>query len=526
MISRYLNFLKKSIIFHIIFLVFMSQHPIRNSTFEELLARNVKKPQNIIRIKRNIREILAILMNGYGFEGISSFCMLTGKETISRNVYYDYLHLIDIVLRKLAEDNCNEKLEKVRNTHPNLVVGFDASWGHPRDANNCLGILMDLQSMLILCFHLVHHGREEAASLSSTQKHAKCMEKISLSEIIERSQLNDISNLTFIHDCDLTDHNLIREKLPNSNILYDPNHLVKKTKKIINQICTNDEDLKYLTEKIENYYSILMHDKTISLNEKIDKWKNVTNYFIETEDLSLEYNSTSIEKLEKLISDISDTFDQILPQYSTNPIESFNHARSSIASKNIAYRITWRIRAYISIIKWNEPYWKKKIFESFNITLPNHIQKIEIKKNEDKKEKYTIAQQDSSRKERAIKRKKRKTMYKLDASEKMVHHYADEDNPESNSDKNKKKTKLSKFHKWIIEAVSSKSTEDKPYVSINTIINYMMQYHDLSKMTNPKTVIRSQITRMINNNILTRQRLAVKLTNQWSISNDQRILNK
>ena len=43
--------------------------------------------------------------------------------------------------------------------------------------------------------------------------------------IIYRSERDIFDDLTFIHDCDLTDHKLIEEQLPLANIKFDPNHL-------------------------------------------------------------------------------------------------------------------------------------------------------------------------------------------------------------------------------------------------------------------------------------------------------------
>ena len=73
------------------------------------------------------------------------------------------------------------------------------------------------------------------------------------------------------------------------------------------------------------------------------------------DDLSPKYYKNFIKKLQKLINDISGTFEQTDPMFTTNPIESFNHSRAMLASKNVAFHITWKIRLYISIIKWNIP---------------------------------------------------------------------------------------------------------------------------------------------------------------------------
>lgn len=79
-----------------------------------------------------------------------------------------------------------------------MKVAFDASWGHRINANNCLGVLMKLNTNTIISFHIVHHGKEENETLTSTDKHAKCMEAISLFKIIENTDINNIDHLIFV----------------------------------------------------------------------------------------------------------------------------------------------------------------------------------------------------------------------------------------------------------------------------------------------------------------------------------------
>ena len=79
-----------------------TRHQIRTSTYDELIARNINKPENIIRIKCNILEILAILCHGFGITQITNYCRFSKKKTVSNDVYYDYLHFIEPKLRKLA----------------------------------------------------------------------------------------------------------------------------------------------------------------------------------------------------------------------------------------------------------------------------------------------------------------------------------------------------------------------------------------------------------------------------------------
>lgn len=52
---------------------------------------------------------------------------------------------------------------------------------------------------------------------------------------MQRSHINECPNLTFMHDRDLRDHDLIAEQLPNATIKFDVNDLCKKNKKVKNK---------------------------------------------------------------------------------------------------------------------------------------------------------------------------------------------------------------------------------------------------------------------------------------------------
>ena len=57
-----------------------TRHLIRTSTYEEIIARNKSKPENIIRIKCNVLEILSILCNGFGITQITNYCRISKKK--------------------------------------------------------------------------------------------------------------------------------------------------------------------------------------------------------------------------------------------------------------------------------------------------------------------------------------------------------------------------------------------------------------------------------------------------------------
>lgn len=90
-----------------------------------------------------------------------------------------------------------------------------------------------------------------------------------------------------------------------------------------------------------------------------------------------------IEKIQKLVNNSRSIFEDIIDEHNTNCIESFNNTRTVLASKRIAYCISWRIRAYISIIKWNYPYCIKTVFKAFQLNVPRDFKRFQIERKKE-----------------------------------------------------------------------------------------------------------------------------------------------
>lgn len=100
-------------------------------------------------------------------------------------------------------------------------------------------------------------------------------------------------------------------------------------------------------------------------------------------------------------------FSKIDPHFSTNACESFNHARAMIANKDVAWRLSWRIRAFISIIRWNEDDWVKIILNEFQIYEINDS--IAKRKKNERKMKRIIERTPEFKKKKANYIKQKKT---------------------------------------------------------------------------------------------------------------------
>lgn len=441
---------------------------------------------------------------------------------MSPSIYYDYLHFIAPVLKVLAINSCKKNLNDAK-INDTMAVGFDASWGHRRNSNNCLGILMDLKTMLIIAFHIVHHGPQENECLTHTDKHAKCMEAISLFKIIENTQLDMIDHLIFIHDCDLTDEKIIKDHLPKAIVKFDVNHYVKKNKKIIDNFCNKFDELRDLSEKIQSFYSILMHNKEITNEDKQKQWSTVPQHFIQTEDLDELYNHKAIEELQKFVNSTKSTFEDIISEYNTNCIESFNNTRAVLAGKRIAYRLSWQIRAYISILKWNDPYWEKTIFEAFQLNVPQDLNTFQIERAKKKEIIWRKTKTIDFKKARALKRSKTNSKYKITAKDTCVH--VDQNIIPTTLDAKNRPLTINDFsgiQKWIIMAIHVIGVEDKPNVSGNKITNYILKYHyhlqpneindtDNKNVKNYRKNIKNQLTRLKNRNVISQSRFSYKL---------------
>lgn len=110
-----------------------------------------------------------------------------------------------------------------------------------------------------------------------------------------------------------------------------------------------------------------MHDKTTTLEEKVKKWQSSLDHFIGTENWTKEENELTIQLLKQIIQNFEKILSEINPNFDTNGYESFNRARTTLADKDTGWRISWRLRAYVSIIRWNDENWIQRILKSFEI---------------------------------------------------------------------------------------------------------------------------------------------------------------
>lgn len=174
------------------------------------------------------------------------------------------------------------------------------------------------------------------------------MEKISLTTILNRINLTNLKSVVIVHDCDIQADSLIKKHWTEATIKYDPNHFCSTQLRLIDELC-NDKLLKRIKERLKTFYSSLLHNRTLDLEEKISQRKKSLNHYIQTENWTSENNAETINTLETVINTLVSSFSKIDPSLSTNINESFNNARATIASKRIGWRRRWRIRAFLSL---------------------------------------------------------------------------------------------------------------------------------------------------------------------------------
>lgn len=129
---------------------------------------------------------ITILVSGLGYTNACEFCGIKNYCIIQESRYYDYIHIIARKTKMLAEKLTDEKLNETLKTR-RLVAAFNAGWVHPRNANQCIGALIDLISGFIIAFEIFLHVNEDNGSLNNTTKHAKSMEKLSLEQIKKKN---------------------------------------------------------------------------------------------------------------------------------------------------------------------------------------------------------------------------------------------------------------------------------------------------------------------------------------------------
>ena len=191
------------------------------------------------------------------------------------------------------------------------------------------------------------------------------MESDALNKILDEISSLDLLNFKFVHDFDINADSLVKKKCPNVTILFDPNHFAKTQNSVIESYCVDDKLLKKLDERIKKFYVALLHDREQDLETKIESWKGMLAHFIASENFNETENSETIENLKELIKELTGTFSKVDANYSTNICESFHHSRSLLANKDIAWRLSWRLRAFISVIRWNCDNWVERIYKEF-----------------------------------------------------------------------------------------------------------------------------------------------------------------
>ena len=139
--------------------------------------------------------------------------------------------------------------------------------------------------------------------------------------------------MVFIHDCDIQADSIIQKELPFYEIKYDPNHFIKSQKAIIDYFCSENQILKKLNERIKTFHSSFLHDQDMDLETKIEKWKNIVQHFITTENLSEKDNSETIEILNSLINELIESFSKIDPHFKSNACFFFLPCTTMIAIK-------------------------------------------------------------------------------------------------------------------------------------------------------------------------------------------------
>ena len=80
--------------------------------------------------------------------------------------------------------------------------------------------------------------------------------------------------------------------------------LIHYTKSQLNKIdsaYSENHELKQIKERIKSFYSILIHDRTTILEEKVKKWQNSLDHFIGTENWTKKENELTIQILKQII---------------------------------------------------------------------------------------------------------------------------------------------------------------------------------------------------------------------------------
>ena len=240
---------------------------------------------------------LAVLSEGLGETEARRFL---SKLDITPPTTYEFYQAQNNLLPKI-KDLAEHYMEMVRqNLPPNSIFGLDCSWSARRNASHAIVIFMEMRTHLI--FDKVIISRTQGVGDVYFEGPSNLMENIAVKQKKDY-YIQNYHFIGFVHDFDIDTAPILQpDELTGQLIeLLDRNHL----KKVIQNIFDNynkDNHLYQLKDTIVRRFSAICAQKNITVEEKINRWRQTPTYIIEKEELPKGYLINPTKQKEAIFS--------------------------------------------------------------------------------------------------------------------------------------------------------------------------------------------------------------------------------
>ena len=260
-----------------------------------------------------------------------------------------------------------------------VIISFDGAWSHKRNAKQCIVTFFEHSLHKIVDFQIVEKA---AIGVSHNYKGpSNQMEIYGLSILFHRWKDNK-KVIKFCHDNDSKARQLL-EQFFDCEELLDAGHSMKSFRNKFAKINENYKGILTSYEESLTNFMLFLQNSSFSIQQKEAFWLNSIRHYkgdhskcpdpthvskTKTEEFTSTHQLAMYEFLFATIK-----FTRIHKTISTQPNESFNSAHAKFCSKDTSWRISYSIRTYISILKFNEPTrWLDMLFITLGIP-PLHL---------------------------------------------------------------------------------------------------------------------------------------------------------
>ena len=303
---------------------------------------------------------LAALSEGLGETQARRFLAKCQIIPPSKHSFYESQNSLYEKLEKINE----KSLKDIRDNLPDdTIFGLDCSWSAKRNASHAIVIFMDMRSHLI--FDKVIISRNKDISDIEFYGPSNLME-LEAVKLKRDTYSKCYKFIGFVHDFDVDTAPTFQPDDETGQLieLLDPGHL-KSTLENIFKAHNTDNFLYQLKTPILTRFSYLTHNKTLTVEQKVDQWYQTPQWILNDKTLKKKgylVNDTKSKRrvtceiaMNALLVFLSDS-EWLLRKcsvYDTQAIESWNAVKAKMCPKHLSFQKSFRLRCILAIEKWN-----------------------------------------------------------------------------------------------------------------------------------------------------------------------------